>query len=136
MGTICFTALANSESRLVTLRILFLNDSGIPTSNILGRITGGNISNIFGSIHTTGFENANLFLVNPAGFLFGPNATVNVGGMVTFTSADYLKLADNARFNAIPNLAADAMLTASPVSSFGFLGLIPAPLRFRAATSW
>jgi len=80
----------------------FLNNSGLPTTNILGRVTGGNISNIFGTIQTTGFGNANLFLMNPAGFLFGPNATVNVGGMVTFTSADYLRLTDNARFNAIP----------------------------------
>ena len=39
---------------------------------------------------TGGFGNANLFLMNPAGFLFGPNATVNVGGMVAFTTADYL----------------------------------------------
>ena len=71
----------------------FLNDSGLATSNILGRVTGGNISNIFGTIQTTGFGNANLFLMNPTGFLFGPNATVNVGGMVAFTSADYLRLA-------------------------------------------
>src|SRR5690242_19888262 len=28
----------------------FLNDSGLATSNILGRVTGGNISNIFGAI--------------------------------------------------------------------------------------
>jgi len=63
----------------------FLNTSGFATSNILGRVTGGNISNIFGAIQTTGFGNANLFLMNPAGFLFGPNATVNVGGMVSFT---------------------------------------------------
>ena len=70
----------------------FLNNSGLATSNILGRVTGGNISNIFGTIQTTGFGNANLFLMNPAGFLFGPNATVNVGGMVSFTSADYLRL--------------------------------------------
>ena len=61
----------------------FLNESGASTSNILGRVTGGNPSNIFGTIQTTGFGNANLFLMNPAGFLFGPNATVNVGGMVT-----------------------------------------------------
>ncbi len=88
-------------------------------------MTGGNISNIFGTIQTTDFGNANLFLMNPAGFLFGPNATVNVGGMVAFTSADYLKLTDNARFNAIPNAAADALLTASPVASFGFLGSNP-----------
>src|SRR6478672_5702111 len=91
----------------------FLNNSGLPTSNILGRINGGNASNIFGSIQTTGFGNANLFLMNPAGFLFGPNATVNVGGMVSFTSADYLRLTDNARFNAVPNANADALLTAS-----------------------
>src|SRR4029453_10294202 len=89
----------------------FLNDSGLATSNILGRVTGGNISNIFGTIQTTGFGNANLFLMNPAGFLFGPNATVNVGGMVSFTSADYLRLTDNARFNAVPGTA-DALLTA------------------------
>src|SRR5262245_55629111 len=38
----------------------FLNDSGLTTSNILGRVTGGNISNIFGTIQTTGFGNANL----------------------------------------------------------------------------
>ncbi len=86
----------------------FLNNSGLPTSNILGRITGGNISNIFGIIQTTGFGTANLFLMNPAGFLFGPNATVNVGGMVSFSSADYLRLADGKSFNAIPNQATDA----------------------------
>ena len=103
----------------------FLNETGLPTSNILGRVTGGNISNIFGTIQTTNFGNANLFLMNPAGFLFGPNATVNVGGMVAFTSADYLKLTDNARFNAIPNAGADALLTALPVASFGFLGSNP-----------
>jgi filamentous hemagglutinin family protein len=103
----------------------FLNETGLPTSNILGRVTGGDMSNIFGTIQTTGFENANLFLMNPAGFLFGPNAIVNVGGMVAFTSADYLKLTDSARFNAIPNVAADVLLTALPVASFGFLGSNP-----------
>jgi filamentous hemagglutinin family protein len=106
----------------------FLNNSGLATSNILGRVTGGNVSNIFGTIQTTGFGNANLFMMNPAGFLFGPNATVNVGGMVSFTSADYLKLADGARFNAIPNATADALLTASPVAAFGFLGSNPGAL--------
>ena len=103
----------------------FLNDTGLPTSNIFGRVSGGNMSNIFGMIQTSNFGDANLFLMNPAGFLFGPNATINVGGMVGFTSADYLKLADNAQFNAIPTAAADAMLTASPVAAFGFLGSNP-----------
>src|SRR5215216_1527513 len=103
----------------------FQNNSGLATSNILGRVTGGNVSNIFGTIQTTGFGNANLFLINPNGFLFGPNATVNVGGMVAFTSADYLRLADGVRFNAIPNSAADALVSAAPVAAFGFLGTNP-----------
>ena len=92
------------------------------TSNILGRVTGGNISNIFGTIQTTGFGNANLFLMNPTGFLFGPTATVNVGGMVAFTTADYLRLTDGGRFNAIPDAAADALISTVPVAAFGFLG--------------
>ena len=103
----------------------FLNNAGLPTSNILGRVTGGNISNIFGTIQTTGFGNANLFLMNPAGFLFGPNATLNVGGMVAFTSADYLRLADGKLFNAVPNPAADALFSTAPVAAYGFLGSDP-----------
>ena len=57
----------------------------LPTANILGRINGGDPSSIFGMIQTNGpggFPTANLFLMNPNGFLFGPTATINVGGMV------------------------------------------------------
>src|SRR5262249_49930651 len=100
-------------------------DSGLSTSNILGRVTGGNLSNIFGTIQTTGFGSANLFLMNPAGFLFGPNATVNVGGMVAFTRADYIKLGAGVRFNALPNGSTDALLSTAPVAAFGFLGSNP-----------
>ncbi|MGE3153215.1 MAG: filamentous hemagglutinin N-terminal domain-containing protein [Nitrospiraceae bacterium] len=103
----------------------FLNDAALPTTNILGRVTGGNVSSIFGTIQTTNFGNANLFLMNPAGFLFGPTATLNVGGMVTFTSADYLRFADNARFNASPHMDAGTLLSTAPVAAFGFLGTNP-----------
>src|SRR5437867_2272708 len=103
----------------------FLNDSKLMTTNILGRVTGGNPSNIFGTIKTTDFGNANLFLMNPAGILFGPNATLNVGGSVHFTTADYLRLADGVRFNTIPNGAADALLSTAPVAAFGFLASNP-----------
>ncbi|MEK7349709.1 MAG: filamentous hemagglutinin N-terminal domain-containing protein, partial [Nitrospirota bacterium] len=114
-----------------------LLDPNLPTSNILGRVTGGDPSAIFGMIQTNGpngFGTANLFLINPAGFLFGLNATMNVGGMVAFTSADYLKLTDNARFNAIPNVAADALLTAFPIASFGFLGPNAASIAIQGGT--
>ncbi len=104
----------------------FLNETALPTSNILARVTGGNLSTIYGTIQTTGFGNANLFLMNPAGFLFGPNATVNVGGMVAFTSADYLRLegtGGSGTFYADP--AKGTVLTSSPVAAFGFLGSNP-----------
>jgi filamentous hemagglutinin family protein len=102
-----------------------INGSLPTTTNILGRVTGGNVSNIFGRIQTTNFGSANLFLINPGGFLFGPGATMSVGGVVAFTSADYLRLADGARFNAVPNVATDALLSTAPVVAFGFLGSNP-----------
>ncbi len=105
----------------------FLNDAALPTSNILGRVTGGNPSNIFGTIQTTGFGSANLFLMNPSGILFGPTASLNVGGSVSFTTADYLRLSGGARFNAIPG-PQDASISSAPVTAFGFLGTNPAAL--------
>ena len=103
----------------------FLNDSGLTTSNVLGRVSGGNPSSILGTIQTTGFGNANLFLMNPAGIVFGPNATLSVGGSVTFTTADYIRLSDGARFNAIPSAPADTILSTAPVAAYGFLASPP-----------
>jgi filamentous hemagglutinin family protein len=111
----------------------FQNDTGQATSNILGRVTGENISNIFGTIQTTGFGSANLFLMNPAGIVFGPTASLNVGGSVAFTTADYLRLADNGRFNAIPNATADALLSTAPVVAYGFLGSSPGPIKVQGS---
>ena len=111
----------------------FLNESALETNNILGRVTGGSSSSILGTIQTTGFGNANLSLINSAGFLFGPTASLNVGGMVTFTSADYLRLADGTYFNSIPNASADALLTAAPVAAFGFLGSNPGAITVRGS---
>ena len=103
----------------------FFNDTGLTTSNILSRVTEVNHpSMIFGTIRTTDFGNANLFLINPAGIVFGPNATLNVGGSVTFTTANNLRLNDGALFNAVAG-PADALLSAAPVAAFGFLGSNP-----------
>lgn len=99
----------------------FLNDTGLPTTNILSRVMGGNPSNIFGTLQTTGFGNANLFLINPAGVVFGPTASLNVGGSVHISTANYVKLADGVRFNALPG-PQDALLSSAPVAAFGFLG--------------
>ena len=54
--------------------------------NILGRITGGNASYVNGLIQVIG-SNSNLFLMNPAGVMFGPNATLNIPASFSVTTA-------------------------------------------------
>ncbi|CBK41670.1 exported protein of unknown function, contains haemagglutination activity domain [Nitrospira defluvii] len=95
----------------------FGNDSGLPTTNILSRVTGGQTSNIYGTIQTAGFGSAALWLINPAGIVFGPTASLNVGGSVHFSTADYLRLGSgNDRFYA--DLGKTSQLTSAPVTAF------------------
>ncbi|WP_447963427.1 two-partner secretion domain-containing protein [Nitrospira sp. Ecomares 2.1] len=105
----------------------FRNNTGLPTENILSRVTGGNPSNILGTIQTQGFSNANLYIMNPAGIIFGPDASLNVGGSTHFTTADYLRLSDGIQFTALPS-AQDALLTVAPVAAFGFLESNPSSI--------
>lgn len=55
-------------------------------NNILGRVVGGDASVINGLIQVSG-SNANLFLMNPGGIVFGNNASLNVSGDFTATTA-------------------------------------------------
>jgi filamentous hemagglutinin family protein len=98
----------------------FTNTTAAVISNVLGRITDTNASSIDGRIAST-IPDANLFLMNPHGMMFGPNATLDVQGAFHATTADYIGLADGTRFNAIPS-GADALLTTAAPSAFGFLG--------------
>lgn len=95
-------------------------------ANILSRVTGGIASDIDGTLRTT-INGANLFLINPAGVIFGPNASLDVSGSFHASTADYVRLEDRARFNAVPSVD-DALLSASPPTAFGFLDDLPASL--------
>ena len=51
--------------------------------HILSRVTGGQRSDIYGQLRTDGqlrSEGAHLYLLNPAGVLFGPSASLDVTG--------------------------------------------------------
>ncbi|MEL6604858.1 MAG: CHAT domain-containing protein [Cyanobacteria bacterium J06614_10] len=57
-----------------------------PTAAVIGQVSGGSRSHIDGTLQITGSE-ADLYLLNPAGVLFGPNAHLNLGGSFTATTA-------------------------------------------------
>ncbi|XGV95139.1 MAG: filamentous hemagglutinin N-terminal domain-containing protein [Leptolyngbya sp. BL-A-14] len=57
------------------------------TRNILVRVTGGDASRVDGLIQVSG-SNANLFLMNPTGIIFGSTATLNVPGSFVATTAN------------------------------------------------
>ncbi|MCT7986089.1 CHAT domain-containing protein [Laspinema sp. A4] len=67
--------------------------------NILGRINGGNASYINGLIQVTGGA-SHLYLMNPAGIVFGPNSSLNVPGSFLATTATGIGF-DDGWFNAV-----------------------------------
>ena len=89
--------------------------------NILGRVNGGNPSIIQGLLKVSG-SNANLYLMNPAGIIFAPGASLDVPNSFMATTADGIGFAGG-WFNAVgDNNYQD--LTGSP-TSFSFLSSQP-----------
>ncbi|MBC8109145.1 MAG: filamentous hemagglutinin N-terminal domain-containing protein, partial [Anaerolineae bacterium] len=99
-----------------------------PTSvrNVLARVTDGAISEIDGTIRST-IPGANLFLMNPAGVIFGPNSALDIDGAFVATTADVIKLADGGKF-AGDTVANNSVLTSADPSAFGFLKAQPSPM--------
>ncbi|MEM9485197.1 MAG: filamentous hemagglutinin N-terminal domain-containing protein [Cyanobacteria bacterium P01_F01_bin.116] len=68
--------------------VYFANPAGIDT--ILSRVTGPNPSNILGVLGVEGA--ADLFLLNPQGIIFGPEAQLDMAGSFIATTANSLQL--------------------------------------------
>ncbi len=99
--------------------------------NILARVTSGTASSIDGGV-SSAIPGANLFLMNPNGIIFGPNASVDVSGSFFATTASYIRLGNDGRFAASLN-ARDSVLTTSDPSAFGFLTPNPAAIQVNSS---
>lgn len=94
--------------------------------NIISRITGGDRSTIDGLLRSN-IDGANLFMVNPAGFIFGPNASVDISGSLHISSADYLRFANDERFYS--DSTGNLSLSVAAPSAFGFIDPAPAAIQ-------
>ncbi|NET35415.1 MAG: filamentous hemagglutinin N-terminal domain-containing protein [Cyanothece sp. SIO1E1] len=137
----CTTCVITGGTRSVDNRLLFqsFEQFSIPTGGaaifqaapnlpmpeiIFSRVTGGQLSNIDGLIETPG--TADLFLLNPSGIVFGPNASLNIGGAFVASTAESVQFADGTSFSATaPN--APPLLTINVPIGLQF-GATPAPI--------
>ncbi len=73
-------------------------NNSVAIANIITRITGGKLSEIDGAISANG--PANLFIINPNGIAFGPNATLNLGGSFLASTANSIQFPGDRHFSA------------------------------------
>jgi filamentous hemagglutinin family protein len=84
----------------------FANPTGI--ENILSRVTGTNPSTILGKLGVLG--NANLFVINPNGIIFGAGAQLDIRGSFFASTASSFKFPNGSSFSAT-NPQAPPLLT-------------------------
>jgi filamentous hemagglutinin family protein len=104
-----FSVPVSGEARFDTTGV-----AGVET--IISRVTGGLASNIDGMISVVGTSSgANLFLINPNGILFGPNASLNVGGSFIASTASSLIFADGSAFSAVAPSGSPLLTVSAPI---------------------
>jgi filamentous hemagglutinin family protein len=100
--------------------------------NILGRVTGGAPSAIDGKLQVIGGDpkGVNLYLMNPAGIVFGKGASLDINGAFTATTAKAIDF-NGKWFNALGTYNYNE-LTGNPIG-LAFTGNTPGSI-FNAAT--
>jgi len=92
---------------------------GNTIQNVITRVTGGNLSKINGTVSST-VGGASFYFINPAGVVFGSNATIDVPSDFYVSTAHDLRFDDASLFSAIEPDASS--LSIEKPQSFGFLG--------------
>ncbi len=85
---------------------------------IFARVTGGNRSDILGTLGVRG--TADLFLLNPHGILFGPNAQLDISGSFVGTTAERVEFGEGLSFSAVnPQAAPLLQINLTPGLQYG-----------------
>jgi len=92
---------------------------------IFSRVTGGNASLIDGTIRNQ-ISGADLYLLNPAGVMFGEQARLDTSGSFYVSTAEQLSFQDGSTFYS--DLSQQSTFTAAAPSAFGFLSDSPAAI--------
>ncbi|NER20776.1 MAG: filamentous hemagglutinin N-terminal domain-containing protein [Symploca sp. SIO1C2] len=91
---------------------------------IFSRVTGANPSHLFGTLGVLG--EANLFLLNPNGILFGPNAQLDMRGSFVASTANSLVFSNGSQYSATtPNAPPILTVNVSPPVGLYFEGEEP-----------
>lgn len=87
-------------------------------ANVFSRVTGNSLSQIDGVLRST-IPNADLYLFNPHGVVFGTQGTLDLRGSLHVSTADFIRFKDNSVFSA--HSTSNEILTVAEPSAFGFL---------------
>ncbi|WP_066424627.1 S-layer family protein [Anabaena sp. 4-3] len=89
----------------------FNNQANI--QNIFSRITGKQASYIDGLLQAN--HQANLFIINPNGIIFGPNASLQIGGSFVASTANSINFTNNQKFNVKPEDSTPLLTINTPI---------------------
>ncbi len=103
--------------------------------NVLARVTGSQISEILGTLGTRSPNalqpaNVNLFLMNPNGIVFGPNARLDIGKSFAATTANQIQF-ENQGFFSTTQTPISPLLTVQP-NAFIFTQSNPAKIQIQS----
>lgn len=94
--------------------------------NVINRVTGPDVSNINGAIHSS-IPEANVYLLNPNGIIFGPHAVINTQGAFFASTAKSLPFKNGEALVVDPS--ATPVLSIAEPDKYGFMGELVADIK-------